>query len=168
MTTPCLKLPGFVVQGMYDLGVFDVPDGDICGMVKVASAWDTHGSRAAGPPRKALAAAEQVWNNNKSAAVDAFRQEFTGPHAPVANLTDASSGARGIGIGVLAGAGILGSLMVLDIAQVTWMLIAIAEAVATAIVTFGGSLLEILGIKEVTTAALNTGINTAANAVMGR
>jgi hypothetical protein len=165
--TPCLQLPGFVVTMMNDLGVVDVPNGDICGMLKVASAWTTHGSQSAEPPQAALKAAEQIWLTNKSAAVDAFRKEFTGSAAPPANLADASTGATGIGIGLLACAGILVGLMVSDIAQVTALIVEIASAVAEAFVTFGASLLEILGFKETTTIGLNTAINTAAGAVMG-
>jgi hypothetical protein len=103
--------------------------------------------------------------------VAAFTKEFTGPQAPVANLLDASTGAKGIAIGILAGAGILASLMVFDVARVTMMLIAIAEAVATMIASLfagaGVAAAEILAIKEVTSAALNTAINTAMDAVMG-
>lgn len=167
MTAPCLTLPGFVVTAMNDLGAVDVPNGDICGMLKTGTAWTGHGIQSAKPPQEALAAAQQVWQDNKGADVEAFQKAFTSPQAPHANLADASTGAKGIGVGVMSCAGIVAALMVADIAQIMAMLVEIAQAVASAFVTFGGSLLEILGIKEITSAGLKVAVNTAATAVMG-
>jgi hypothetical protein len=166
MTTPCLTLPGYVVSAMTDLGAVDVPDGDICGILKTASAWRSHGSQSAGPPKDALAAVQQVLSSNKGADVEAFGKAATSPNSPIANLADASAGAKLVGAGAIIGAGILGTLMIFDIGQITLMLVEIGQAIAAAFVTFGGSLLEILGIKEVSSAALRVGVNTAVTQII--
>ena len=151
---------------MRDLG-FDAPNGKEGTQLDIGGTWVSHGSQSAKPPQDALSAAQQVWLNNKSPAVTAFQQHFTGPNAPHANLSDASTGAKGLGVGAMSFAGITLGLKLSNIAQVGMLLVAIAEAVAEAPFTAGASLLQIPAFKEATTVGMHTAINTASSAVMG-
>jgi hypothetical protein len=164
--TPSLVVPGIVVTTMRDLG-YDMPNGREGTIFDAGLTWVRHGSLSSKPPQDAHDAAAQVWSANKSAAVEAFRGDFTGPEAPRAKLANASTGSTGVGIGLMACAGIVLGLKVSDIAQITMLLIEIAEAVATASLTFGTSLLEIPAFKEAASLGINAAINVAMNAVMG-
>lgn len=166
MTTPSLNLPSWVVTTMRDLGL-DAPNGKEGNQLDIGGAWVAHGSRSAKPPQDAVAAADDLVSQNGSAAVEAFGKNFKSPTAPAANLSDASTGAKGLGIGAMSFAGITLGLKLSNIAQVGMLLVEIAEAVADAPFSFGASLLEIPAFKEVTTVGINASINTASNAVMG-
>jgi hypothetical protein len=164
--TPSLMVPSVVVTTMRDLG-YDMPNGKEGTILDAGLTWVKHASASSKPPQDAHAAAAGVWSGNKSAAVEAFQADFTSPNAPHAKLANASAGSAGVGIGLMACAGIVLGLKVSDITQVTLLLVEIAEAVATASLTFGTSLLEIPAFKEAASLGINAAINVAMNAVMG-
>jgi hypothetical protein len=167
MTTPSLPMPSWAVTVMSDLGVPDVPNGKEGTMLDIGTAWVSHGSRSAQPPKDALAAADEILSNNRSVAVTAFGKAFTDPKGPAANLADASTGAKGIGIGTMSLSGIELTLKLAAIGLAGWYLVALAMAVADAFFSGGTSLLALAGEKEVVRTGMNTAINTASKAVMG-
>jgi hypothetical protein len=162
-----LMLPGDLVTLLQDLG-YQWPEADETTLLAMGHAWLGFGGQARQPPQDAHAAAQQVWSANEGKAIEAFQQAWNHPQAPHANLTDAATGAQGIGIGLMACAGIVLALKINVIVQLTTLAIEIAEALATAVPTFGASLLEIPAFKEITGMAINLVINEAMNAVMGR
>jgi hypothetical protein len=166
MTTPSLDLPSWVITAMRDLG-FDAPNGKEGTMLDMGTTWVAHGSKSAKPPQDAMTAANDLLAQNKSAAVEAFGKDFKSPTAPAANLSDASTGAKGIGIGTMSLGGIELSLKLSNVAQVGMLLVEIAGAVAEAPFTGGASLLEIPLFKEAATVGFHTAINTASSAVKG-
>jgi hypothetical protein len=167
MTTPSLPIPGWAATVMYDLGVPDVPNGKEGTMLDMGTTWAKHGSQSAKPPQDALTAAHQILQNNKSEAVTSFAKTFTDPKGPAANLADASTGAKGIGVGTMALSGIELTLKLAAIGVAGTYLASIAAAVAGAFFTGGTSLMAIAGEQAVARAGFSTAINTASNAVMG-
>lgn len=162
-----LTLPGPLATLLNDLGYqwTQTKEGVLLDM---GSSWTGFGSQSRQPPEDAHGAAQQVWSENKSRGVDAFQASWSNPRAPHANLSNAATASAGIGVGLLACAGIVLALKINTIVQLTTLAIGIAEAIATAPLTFGASLLEIPAFKEVTGLAINLLINIALNAIMGR
>ncbi|WP_433650306.1 hypothetical protein ACQP2C_28230 [Micromonospora zamorensis] len=72
-----------------------------------------------------------------------------------------------IGAGLMVCAGIVLALKINVIVQLTLLAIQIAQAVATAAVTFGASLLEIPIFKLITGALIDQLLNMATEAVLG-
>jgi hypothetical protein len=161
-----LELPSGLATLLDDLG-FLWTQADETVLALMGTGWMGFGIRASEPPQSAQAAAQRVYTASKGAAPDAFRRAANDPAAPHANLTDAATGAKGIGIGLLACAGIVLALKLSVIAQLTALAVEIAQAVATVPLTFGTSLLEIPAFKEVAGMAINLAISIAASAVMG-
>jgi hypothetical protein len=167
MTTPSLPMPGWAVTVMSDLGVPDVANGKEGTILDKGISWSKYGSQSAKPPQDALTVTHQLVQNNKSTAVTAFAKDFTGPEAPPANLADASTGAKAVGVGTMALSGVELSLKLAAIATAAGLLVATAAAVADAVFSGGTSLLALAGEREVARVGINTAINTASKAVMG-
>jgi hypothetical protein len=162
-----LTLPGPLATLLNDLGYTwtQTKEGSLLDM---GSSWVGIGGQSRQPADDAHGAAQQVWSENRSQGVDAFQASWNHPQSPHANLSNAATAATGIGVGLLACAGIVLALKVNTIVQLTTLAIEIAEAIATVPVTFGASLLEIPAFKEVAGMAIGLLINIALSAIMGR
>lgn len=161
-----LELPGGLATLLDDLG-FLWTQADETVLRHMGSGWMGFSDRASGPPQSAHAAAQRVYTASKGAASDAFRQDWNHPTAPHANLSDATAGAKGVGIGLMACAGIVLALKVTVIAQLVALAAEIAQAILSVPITFGASLLEVPAFKAVTGRLINLAISLALNAVMG-
>jgi hypothetical protein len=161
-----LTLPGPLATLLNDLG-YQWTQTKEGALLNMGSSWTGFGSQSRQQPQDAHGAAQQVWSGNKSQGVDAFQASWNHPQAPHANLGNAATAAAGIGIGLMACAGIVLALKINTIVQLTTLAIEIAQAIATAPLTFGASLLEIPAFKEVTGLAINLLINIALGAIMG-
>jgi len=133
----------------------------------MGSSWASFGSGMRQPVTDAHAHAQQVWSANQGQAIDAFKQAWNHQSAPHSNLLDGATGAMGIGAGLLACAGIVLALKINVIVQLVELAVEIVQAIATAPITFGASLLEIPVFKEITGLLINLLINVALNAIMG-
>jgi hypothetical protein len=161
-----LMIPGELAGLLNDLG-FGWPATDEQKLAEMGASWAAFGGRIGPPVADAHAHAQQVWSANQGAAIEAFRLAWEHPAGPHRNLLDSAAGAAGVGTGLMACAGIVLALKVNVIVQLVQLAIEIAEAIATAPVTFGASLLEIPVFKEITGLLINLLINLAMNAVMG-
>jgi hypothetical protein len=72
-----------------------------------------------------------------------------------------------VGAGLMVCAGIVLALKINVIVQLTMLVIEIAQAIATAVVTFGASLLEIPLFKEITQLIIDQLLNMAIDKVLG-
>ncbi|MGH3275038.1 MAG: hypothetical protein ACRDNZ_12050 [Streptosporangiaceae bacterium] len=115
----------------------------------------------------AHAAAQLLQSANQGQAADAFWRAWNDPQAPRANIHAAASGATGIGIGLIACAGIVLALKVNVIIQLTALAAEIAQAAAEAPETGSLSLAEIPVLKEITGKMIELATNLAMNAVLG-
>jgi hypothetical protein len=111
--------------------------------------------------------AQQVWQNNKGDAVDAFKTKWEDKDSPHKVLTDGTTASQLIGACLFICALIVLALKINVIIQVTILLIEIIEALATAVPTFGASLLEIPVFKKLCDLALNFIISKAMEAILG-
>jgi hypothetical protein len=107
-----------------------------------------------------------VWAVNQGEGISAFRQEWTDQEAPHNNLSDATTAAQIIGAGLMVCAGIVLALKINVIVQLTILAVEIAQAIATAVATFGASLAEIPIFKIITGFLIDQIIDFALNAIL--
>jgi hypothetical protein len=161
-----LMIPGQLATLLNDLG-YMWPETDEQTLFQMGTSWTGFSGTVRQPVADAHAHAQQVWSANQGQAIEAFKQAWNHPAGPHKNLLDGATGATGIGAGLMVCAGIVLALKINVIVQLVELAIEIIEAIATAPVTFGASLLEIPVFKEITGLLINLLINLALNAIMG-
>ncbi len=161
-----LVLPGVLETLLNDLG-FTWPEVDESELLSLGSTWSGFGAALSSAQQSAQGAADRVGAVNQGAAVDAFRAKWSGSNAPASVLGDAGVGVDLGGAAMLLCAGVVLALKVNTIINLTILAAEIVEALATAIPTFGASLLEIPVFKEVTSRFIGAIVNEAVVAVMG-
>lgn len=160
-----LQLPGELISLLSMLG-YTWPQADEEKLFELGNVWTSYAGTLAGAVGDADSAAQSVWQSNRGDAVAAFQQAWTEGEAPIANLRDGADGATLIGVGLMVAAGVVLALKINVIVQLTVLAIEIAQAIATAVATFGASLLEIPVFKEITGLLLNELINLALSALL--
>ncbi|MFC7530400.1 hypothetical protein [Actinoplanes sp. GCM10030250] len=106
-------------------------------------AWIEHGGRLRAHAAEANDAARRVWMENEGASVDAFEQWWNGSDGPGRHLEDAATAVELIGAGLIAMAGVTIAAKTAFIAQLTILAFQVGQAVATAFVTAGATLVEV-------------------------
>lgn len=148
-----------------DLG-FTWPMVDEMELFDLGGAWCELGGDAAAAQQQLTGAAGQLLSVNMSDALETFRQKFDDSEAPAAVLADAVTGVQLVGGALLACGGIVLALKIATIVNLVVLAVQIAQAIATAPVTFGASLLEIPVFKEIMNRVIGALINEAAVAIM--
>jgi len=161
-----LTLPGALETLLNDLG-FTWPEVDESELFDVGSHWTGLGGSLGDAVVQADAAARQVPQANEGDAVAAFLEKWSGSNAPVRVVSDAACGVEMGGAAIMLCAGVVLALKANTIANLAILAAEIAEALATAVPTFGASLAEIPVFKEVTQRVINAAINEAVNAIIG-
>jgi hypothetical protein len=110
--------------------------------------------------------AQQVWTNNQAEAIKAFRSAWNGQDSPKNNVQDFGTAATIIGAGLMVFAGIVLALKIKMIVQLVLPAIQIAQAIATAVVTFGASLAEISLFKQISNIIIDQLIDIALQAIL--
>ncbi len=160
-----LELPGALERLLNDLG-FTWPEVDEQQLFELGSTWLGFGGQLGQHQQSAQMAAQQVAIQNQGAAVDAFLAKWSGHNAPAGVLGDAGTGVQMGGAALYLCAGLVLGLKINTIINLTILAFEIAEALATAVPTFGASLAEIPVFKEVTNRCINAIINEVVNAIM--
>jgi hypothetical protein len=160
-----LQPPGEVVTLLGWLG-FSWPEGDETKMYEVGMAWVDLATALDAPLRGAADAARQVWEGNAGDAVSAFQAVWNHERSPGNNLLTAGGANMQIGVAMIACAAVVLALKINVIVQVTLLAIQIAQAVATAVVTFGASLAEIPIFKLITQLIIDQLIGMAIDAIL--
>ncbi|MFK3983457.1 hypothetical protein ACI2K4_24115 [Micromonospora sp. NPDC050397] len=137
-----LQLPDELVSLLGWLG-FSWPEADEEKMFEVGQTWLDLAAGLPQPLATATDAAGTVLGHNAGDAVSGFREAWQAGDSPAANLASAIRGAQRSGIAMMLCAGIILALKINVILQLALLAIQIAQAVATAAVTAGASLLEI-------------------------
>ncbi len=161
-----LDLPGPLETLLNDLG-YTWPETDETDLFGAGSSWLNFGGTLSQIQQSADGAAQQVSQLNQGDAVDAFRSKWAGDNAPSKVLADASTGAELGGAALMLCAGVVLALKINTIVNLTILACEIAEAIATAVPTFGASLAEIPVFKEITDRIIQAIINEAVNAILG-
>jgi hypothetical protein len=160
-----LQLPGDAESLLSLLG-FNWPRSDETALIALGQAWSAFGTRLSGPLSDADAHAAQVWRGSTGPAVEAFRESWTDPQSPSRNLADATMATAMVGVGLDVCAGVVIALKANVLIQLATFAIEIEQAIATAIVTDGLSLLEIPAFREATKTLLDQLRSYAINAVL--
>jgi hypothetical protein len=161
-----LQLPGELVSLLGMLG-YTWPQADETKLFEMGDAWLAFPDRLTTGLADAEVAAKQVWTGNQDSAVEAFQASWQQPDSARSNLDDGATAATLIGAGLMICAGIVIALKINVIVQLILLAIQIAQAIATAVVTFGASLAEIPIFKMITQLVIDQLIDLALNAVLG-
>ncbi|HEU5266434.1 MAG TPA: hypothetical protein VFU35_07020 [Jatrophihabitans sp.] len=161
-----LDLPGPLETLLNDLG-YTWPETDETDLFSTGSAWLNLGGTLGQIRQSADGAAQQVSTVNQGDAIEAFRQKWSGDNAPAKVLADATTGVELGGAALMLCAGVVLALKINTIVNLTILACEIAEAIATAVPTFGASLAEIPVFKEITDRIIQAIINEAVNAILG-
>jgi hypothetical protein len=144
-----LQLPSELIGLLSMLG-YDWPESDEEKIFNLAGEWTGMADQIAGKVESLNAAARTLLDNNVGQEVDAFREEWEDAESAVRNIADAADPTNIINIGLTIAAGIVLALKVQVIIQLVMLAFQIAQAIATAAVTFGASLAQIPIFKIIT------------------
>jgi hypothetical protein len=161
-----LDLPGGLITLLNDLG-YVWPDADEVRLVQVGQAWIDLQNALAPHLVAANAAAAGVWAANSGADIEAFRLAWRADGAGADTLAKDMSGVVVVGALIIACAAVVLTLKAWVIAQLVLLAAAVVDAVATAPLTFGASLLEIPVFKEIADRIINALIGKALQALLG-
>lgn len=146
---------------------YNWPEGDEEKLFRMGQSWVGFSGDFIAPLGDVDSHAQRVWTENQGGGIDAFRNVWSGSDSPKTNLEDGSTAATMIGAGLFVCAGIVLALKINIIVQLISLAIEIAQAIATAVVTFGASLAEIPIFKEITSLIIDQLINLALEAILG-
>lgn len=160
-----MQLPSELVSVLSVLG-FTWPEADEEALFELGGVWTRFAGELRGHTGEATGEAQQVWATNTGATVGAFERAWQAADGPITNLDDAATTAELVGAGLMVCAGIVLALKINVIAQLVILAIEIAQAIATAVVTFGASLLEIPIFRMITKLLLDQLLNFALDQVL--
>jgi len=161
-----MQLPSEVRQ-ILSLCGFSWPEGDETKLLSLGQTWTGLSGQMDGHVQTANSAATAVWTGNKAETIDAFQTKWNGDASPVNRLNMGGTGADIVGAGLMVCAGIVLALKVNVIVQATLTLIAIAEAIAAAFVTFGATAALVVVLREALKRLLDWLLNQAIGKVLG-
>lgn len=161
-----LQPPGEVVTLLQELG-FNWPEADEEKLFELANVWLEFAPQLIQTSERVAAAAAQVWTGNTGQDVEAFRTAFTAEDAALASLRTGVTGAQVVGPALMVAAAAVLALKITVIVQITLLIIAIGQAIATAVVTFGASLLEIPIFKILTQELIDYALSLAMEQILG-
>ena len=161
-----MQLPGELVSVLSVLG-FTWPTGDEEKLFELGQVWTRWADTLRGTTDSTTTHAKSVWEVNVSDTTAAFEQAWQSAQSPANNLNDAATTADLIGASLMVCAGIVLALKISVITQLVILAIQIAQAIATAVVTFGASLLEIPIFRAITKIILDQLLGVALTKVLG-
>lgn len=162
-----LQLPGELVGLLGMLG-FTWPEADETKLFELGNMWVRFGSTLEDTVRDAEAVARRVWTDHQGEEFSAFQQAWTAEDAAAQNLKTASRSCMAAGLGLFLAAGVVLALKISVIIQLIILAIQIAQAIATAAVTFGASLAQIPIFRIITKMIIDMLIDQAIGALLGQ
>lgn len=161
-----INLPGEVADLLNELG-YTWPKADEAKLFQIGQLWNDFHGTLEGLGQDADGHAKAVWTDNKGESVDAFQRKWGEDDSAPEVLSDGTTAAQVIGVGMYFCAGIVLALKINVIVQITILIVEIIQAIATAAPTFGASLLEIPVFKKITGLIINFIISKAMEALLG-
>jgi hypothetical protein len=160
-----MQIPSELASLLSVLG-YEWPESDEESIFDLAGEWTGMADQIAGKVDSLNTAAKTLLDNNTSADVDAFNESWSGDEGGVNNIADAADPALFVNIGLTVSAGIVLALKIQVIVQLAILAFQIAQAIATAAVTFGASLVQIPIFKEITGLIIDQLMNMAIERVL--
>jgi hypothetical protein len=160
-----MTLPADLERILNDLG-FTWPEVDETELAAAGSAWASLTGHLHSAASAAQNTIDQLTATNQGPAMDAFLTQWSGQDAPAAVLSDTATGVAAGGAALLVCAAITLALKINTIVNLVILAIEIAQAIATAVPTFGASLAEIPAFKMITQRIIGALINEATAAIM--
>ncbi|MFJ8961655.1 hypothetical protein ACIRG5_19915 [Lentzea sp. NPDC102401] len=164
MTTGMMLPPE--LSGLLNTLGFNWPESDEGKLFDLGGLWSDFADRLGPAAAAAEEHAQQVLSANRGAAIDGFKAFWNDEEAPRKNLEDGATASSLIGAGLYVCAGVVVALKIAVVVQLAMLAIQIAQAIATAVPTFGASLLEIPIFKEITSILLDQAIDLAISQVL--
>ncbi len=143
-----LQLPGELVTVLALIGI-NWPEGDEEKLFGMGQTWVDFAGRLGTVSGGAEGAATKVSAGHEGPTVEAF-QKLWAEHGGTRNLDIASTAGTGFGLGMFVYAGVVLVLKINAMVRLVILAFQIAQAIATAAVTFGDSLLEIPIFRQIT------------------
>jgi hypothetical protein len=144
-----LEIPGELRSLLGILG-YNWPEADETALVEMGQAWMSFSDRLEAIVSDATSTASEVWTGHEGEAIAAFQDWWARQDSPARTLLDGANAATLTGTGLMICGGIVLALKVAVIAQLAILAVEIAQAVATAVPTFGASLAEIPIFQQLT------------------
>jgi hypothetical protein len=160
-----IQLPGEVRTFLNIIG-FTFPAGDETKLIDLGQEWMRLADQIEQHVDQAKHAAEQVWNQNSSDMIEAFKKKWMSEAGPANRIGGGAIGSTIVGAGVLICSAIVLAMKINAIVQATLTLIEIAAALAAAAVTFGASTAIIPILKEMCKRLLDYMLGQAINKVL--
>lgn len=137
-----LQLPGELVSLLQILG-YNWPQADEEKLFQMGQRWMNFSGTVNEVVGQGDSTAARVWQQNAGKDITAFTEHWQNEEGPSKVLAESSTAATLVGTGMTIISAIVLALKVQVIAQLVILAIQIAQAIATAVVTFGASLAEI-------------------------
>jgi hypothetical protein len=144
-----LELPGWLTEPLGWIGLI-WPQADEEKLFADGQVWITFGSTLRGQAQDANNTAQKVWTDNHGDSINAFEKWWNADDGPAKNLEDEAIAAELIGAGLIAMAAITLALKIAFIVQLVILAVEVAQAIATAFVSFGATTAEIPGFVAAT------------------
>lgn len=132
----------------------------------MAGVWNRFTGTLLDQAEQATGRAQQVWEHNEGEMAGAFAQAWQAADGPINNIKDAAATGDLVGVGLMICAGVVLALKISVITQLVILAIQIAQAIATAVVTFGASLAEIPIFRQITKMIVDKLLDLAIEKVM--
>lgn len=154
------------LSGLLNTLGFNWPLSDEGKLFDLGGQWSGFANRLTPAAAEADGHAQQIRGQNKGDAVDAFGKFWDAGDAPKQNLQDGATASTLMGTGMYVAAGVVVALKTAAVVQLAMLAVQIAEAIATAVPTFGASLAEIPVFREIADRLLDAALNQAINSVL--
>ncbi|MBO0868499.1 MAG: hypothetical protein J2P15_08030 [Micromonosporaceae bacterium] len=161
-----IQIPSRAAELLNDLGYF-WPETDEDKVRALGQMWTDLASTLQPIHADADAAAAQVVRENNAQSIEAFRQLWGQDERAARTLGRGELGAQAIAGALAVCAAAVVALKVNVIIQLGLLAVEIVQAIATAEVTLGASLLEIPAFKTLTGLAINYLISQAMKVILG-
>ncbi|GAA2685294.1 MULTISPECIES: hypothetical protein [Actinosynnema] len=165
MTTGMMLPPE--LSGLLNTLGFSWPESDEGKMFDLGGLWSGFADRVGPAATAAEGHAQLVLDTNSGAAVERFKAFWTDGEAPKQNLDDGATASSLVGAGLYVCAGVVVALKIAVVVQLVVLAVQIAQAIATAVPTFGLSLVQIPIFKQITSLVLDQVISLAVSQVLG-
>ncbi|MFD9701774.1 hypothetical protein [Lentzea sp. NPDC059081] len=154
------------LSGLLNALGFNWPESDEGKLFDLGGLWTGFADRLGPAAATADGHAQQVLSGNRGAAIDGFKAFWDNDEAPKKNLEDGATASSLVGAGLYVAGGVVIALKIAVVVQLAMLAVQIAQAIATAVPTFGLSLLEIPVFKEITSILVDQAIDLAISQVL--
>jgi hypothetical protein len=144
-----LTLPSELTEPLSWIGL-TWPEADEELLFEAGQQWISYAEQVQQVAEEADARAAEVWKTSSGDAVDAFQEWWTREEGPSRRLAEDAAAAALIGGALMAFAAITLALKVNFIVQLIILAVEVAQAIATAVVTFGATTAEVPGFIALT------------------